>query len=307
MSADGDVSKGSGTDEGPDEFDSVVLDEDFIKRGISEQSLRRYQVVREQRWERPSANRTPGSGPSAPGAPSEGGATAEMPTADPTSRRGRGGSDQDRLGPGSTGHRPNAHLGAGESFSSNGFEPGRPRSTGLLVGAAALVVALVVLTGLINLGRGSAGSAGSGNTPLAAQAGPGGGQNVPLTPSVPAGSCFNLPSDSTATNMTVTIVTCSVSHQYELVDLEQGTGANNQYPTQATWTTSVYDQCSNDLQTYTGQSAAKWPSGLYPAVIPPTKDSWAKGNRTIYCVAALQSPGTGSVRALGSSGSTPTN
>ncbi len=299
MSTDGDLSKGSGTDEGPDEFDSVVLDENFIKGGVREASLRRYQVVREKKWERPAPT-GPSGGGSAPGASAVG---PEAPAGESTPRTR---PDQDPPGRGPSHRGPSAHLGAGERFSSSGFEHARPRSTGLLVGAAALVVALVVLTGLIRLGRGSAGSVGTGNLPVAAQAGPGAGQTVPLSPAVPAGSCFNLPADSTATDMTVSVVACASRHQFELVDLQQGTGTNDEYPTQATWKTTVYNQCSDDMQTYTGESSDKWPSGLYPAIVPPTKDTWSKGDRTIYCIAGLQSAGTGSVRGLGGSSTTPT-
>ncbi|QNK79228.1 septum formation family protein [Nakamurella sp. PAMC28650] len=280
MSTDRDLSKGSGT-EGPDEFDSVVLDENFIKGGVSEASLRRYQVVREQKWERPPRPSSPANGESS--GPVGGPAVSRSPTPGPTDHSS-----------------PTAHLGTGESFSASGFGNGRPRSTGLLVGAAALVVALVVLTGLIRLGRGSAGSTGTGNLPVAAQAGPGSGQNVVLSASVPPGTCFNVPTDNSATTTTVTIVTCSVAHQYELADLQQGTGGNDQYPTQPTWT-NVGNQCSSDLQTYTGKSSSSWPGSLYPAIIPPTETGWSKGDRTIYCVAVTRPSGTGSVRGSATS------
>lgn len=304
MSTDGNVSKGSGTNEDPDEFDSVVLDEDFVKGGVAEQSLRRYQVVREQRWERPPPAGSSSSGSNIPGSTPDG--NSSIP--DTAGRRPPGGPDydrrdSDRRDPGPTGRGSNADPGEG---LTSGSGQGRPRSIGLVVGAVALVVALVMLTGLIRLGRGSAGSAGTGNLQGGAQAGLAGGQSVLLSPSLPEGSCFNLPADSTTTNMMVSVVTCSASHQYELIDLQQGTGNNDQYPTQKTWTTTVYNQCSDDLQAYTGQPVAKWPRGLYPAVIPPTKDTWSQGNRTIYCVAAMQSAGTGSVRALNGSGSGPT-
>lgn len=298
MSTDGDLSKGSGTDEGPDEFDSVVLDENFIKGGVSEASLRRYQVVREHRWERPPTR--PSSASPLPANPLS--ADQQSPDAD---RPGAGSPPTALPGSGPTGAGPAAHLGTGERFSSGGFEHGRPRSTGLLVGAAALVVALVVLTGLIRLGRGSSGSAGNRNMTVAAQAGPG-GQSVLLTPSLPPGSCFNLPADSSATNLTVAIVNCSTAHQLELVDLQQGTGANDQYPTQAMWSSTAYHQCSADLQTYTGKSASSWPVSLSPNIIPPTQASWSTGGRTIYCVAVTQPSGTGSVRGLGGSRATPT-
>lgn len=290
MSTDGDLSKASGTDDGPDEFDSIVFDEHFIRGGVSEASLRRYQVVSERKWERP----LPSTGPFSTGTSSD------------TRLTGPEATTPAWPGQGAVGDGPNTHPGSGGRFFAKGSGSGKPRSTGLLVGAAALVVALIVLTGLIRLGRGSAGSTGTGNLAMAAQAGAGEGQTVPLSASVPPGSCFNLPADSTAADMTITVVACAARHQYELIDMQRGTGGNNQYPTQATWSTTVNGQCSNDLQTYTGQTSSNWTGGLYPAVIPPTQDAWAKGERTIYCVAGLQPAAAGSVRGRGLAGAGPT-
>lgn len=302
MSTDGDFSKGSGTDEGPDEFDSVVLDESFIRGGISEASLRRYQVVSEQKWQRPAAR------PAPPGSSADGAATGG-PSAGISSWATDLPQDGARA---SRRSGPNGHggsSGVGPNPGTGGFEHKRPRALGIVLGVAALVVALIVLTGLMGLGRGSAGSAGTGNLPVASQpgAGAGAGQKVPLSTSVPPGSCFDVPADSTAKNLTITIVSCATTHQYELIDLQQGTGNNDQYPTQATWKTTVNNQCSDDLQTYTGESSKNWPTSLFYVVIPPTQAAWSQGDRTIYCVAGQQGGTTGSVRGIGLTAAAPTH
>ena len=186
MSTDGDLTNSSGSDNDPDEFDSVVLDDAFIRGGVPEASLRRYQVVRE--IGAPPPVRPPPVRPPAP------------PTAPP---------------------RPTESTDWPGSGPRHGVRP-----AGWLLGAGVLLIVLVVLTGLLQLGTGTTSRAnlpvaaqlGTGAGAANASAG--------LGADINPGSCFNITGyDAASASAAVVACTQSHRYELVAVEQAVGTSS----------------------------------------------------------------------------------
>ena len=137
------------------------------------------------------------------------------------------------------------------------------RSTGVLLGTAALVVLLVVMTGFMHFGSGLAGPSGAITTlPAATQfAGTAGAprpEAIGLSSMTPLGTCFNLREPSGF----VVARQCSDSHQYELTNVVFASGANDSYPADSYWTGIADQQCAAELQSYLGSPTANQPANV---------------------------------------------
>ncbi len=242
----------------PDEFDSLVLDDNFIAGGIPEASLADHQralpVVRPAQRPRPE-RQDPFSTP-------PGGVRGWTP---------RGNSRE-------------------------------MKSTGILLGTAALVVLVVVMTGFLHIGPGLGGSAGAVTVlPAATQVA---GTADPIQPAVvglsaltPLGTCFNV---QTPSNVVATVA-CADHHEYELVNLALASGSNDSYPAESYWSGVVQDQCVRELQAYLGSPSSQ-PATVQASHFGPTRASWASGDRTIYCVAQSTPASVGSLYGIGAVG-----
>ncbi len=180
------------------------------------------------------------------------------------------------------------------------------RSTGLLLGSAALVVLLVVMTGFMHIGPGLGGAAGAVTvlptaTEIAGSADPVQPSVVGLSAMTPVGTCF----DVKASSKFVETQPCSQAHDYELVNLELASGTNSAYPAASYWSGIVQDQCNRELQSYLG-SASSQPATVAAEHFGPSQASWAAGDRTIYCVAHSTPAMVGSLYGLGAGGGAQT-
>ncbi len=181
------------------------------------------------------------------------------------------------------------------------------RSTGLLLGTAALVVLLVVMTGFMHIGPGLGGTVGPvtvlpAATEFAGTADPPQPSVVGLSTMTSPGTCFNVRMPAKF----VSAEPCGHSHEYELTNLELASGANDSYPADSYFTGIVQAQCARELQSYLGSPSANQPSTVQAAYFAPTRASWAAGDRTIYCVAQSTPAATGSLYRSGVSGNTQT-
>jgi len=177
------------------------------------------------------------------------------------------------------------------------------RSTGLLLGTAAVVVLLVVMTGFMHIGPGLGSPSGSatvlppatqfaGDTPSASTAA------VGLSAMTPLGTCFNL----RAPSKFVVVQRCSDRHQYELTNRVLASGSSDRYPADSYWAGVADAQCAVELQSYLGSPAANAPAGVTAGSFGPSPAGWAAGDRTVYCVAVSSPPSTGSLYNLGVNG-----
>jgi len=232
----------------PDEFDSLVLDEHFISRGIREAWIPDHQ----------RAVRPPGA----------------LPRVPPPIR-----------------HHESTPQTRTPSWTPRGASR-EMRSTGLLLGTAAVVVLLVVMTGFMHIGPGIGGPSGSATVLPSATQFAGTTQSarptaVGLSAMTPLGTCFNL----RAPSKFVVVQRCSDRHQYELINRVLASGTNDQYPADSYWSGVADQQCAVDLQNYLGSPAANAPAGVTAGSFDPTPAGWAAGDRTVYCV-AISSPQT---------------
>ncbi len=177
------------------------------------------------------------------------------------------------------------------------------RSAGLLLGTAALVVLLVVMTGFMHIGPGLGGTGGAVTVlPSASEVAGAGDPAQPyvvgLSALTPIGTCFNVKMPSKF----VDAQPCSDQHEYELINLELASGANSAYPADSYWSGIVQDQCNRELQSYLG--SASQPATVAAEHFGPSRASWAAGDRTIYCVAHSTPPMVGSLYRAGAAGST---
>ena len=257
MRSDPDGSNESDSSSEPDEFDSLVLDDDFVAAGIPEASLPPHERALPSAL-RPRSVRRP------------------MPTESDHPLR----------------HWPGSEIGS----------RGRMRSVGLLLVVAMVMIGSVVITGLLHIAPIGAAATGAGAPLPAATAFAVASDTFParlegLSRSTPAGTCFDVPSTSVALRVSPTA--CVTPHQYELIAFEQLTGRADQYPATSYWTTVVEPQCQLDLSRYLGLTADQWPATLRATAFNPSPQSWAQGDRTVYCVADSNRPTSGSIRYQG--------
>jgi len=244
----------------PDEFDSLVLDDNFIAGGIPEASLADHQRALPLRRPapRPSVERTDPFG---------------TPTGTSRAWTPRGGSRE-------------------------------MRSTGFLLGTAALVVLLVVMTGFMHIGPGLGGAVSPVSvlptpTEFAGTGDPAQPSVVGLSAMTSPGTCFDVRMPSRF----VSLQPCSRSHEYELTSLELASGRSDSYPAGSYFSSVVQNQCVRELQAYLGSPSANQPSTVQAAYFAPTKASWTAGDRTVYCVAHSSPAATGSLYRSGALGS----
>ena len=257
MRSDPDGSNESDSASEPDEFDSLVLDDNFVAAGIPEASLAPH-----ERALPPALRPRPARRPPA--------ADAEHPM------RYWSGSDI-----------------AGR---------GRLRSVAILLVVLTVMVGSVVLTGLLHIAPVGAASSGAGAplpmaTEFAAASDVFPARLEGLTRSTPPGTCFDVP--GTAEAPRVTVASCANPHQYEFVAFEQLTGRADQFPASSYWASVVQPQCQLDLARYLGRASDAWPATLTVQAFTPSRESWAQGDRTVYCVADRQPSASGSVRYTG--------
>jgi hypothetical protein len=178
------------------------------------------------------------------------------------------------------------------------------RSTGVLLGTAALVVLLVVMTGFMHLGAGMEGPSGAVTTlPSATQFADTTGAPRPeaigLSSMTPLGTCFNLRQPSEF----VVARPCSDTHEYELTNVVLASGTNDAYPADSYWTGVADQQCAAELQAYLGSPTANQPANVAAASFDPSRANWAAGVRNVYCVAKSTPASTGSLYRSGVPGS----
>ncbi len=239
-------SRGESAEE-PDEFDSLVLDEDFIAAGIPEASLTGRQRA-------------------IPGGTIKGPDTIDI-TAQPRRRP------------------PDPFDVPAESPmwpSGSHHTRGQRRTTGILLAAAAVLVLGVALTAFVHLRTGLRGSTAAAGPVTDAAAAAIRENMAGLTPVPAEGACFNVP---VPTPPLIEAASCAQPHQYELIGVEQASGRSDQYPAKSYWSGPIDDRCAGDLQALTGKAPADWPAGLHVGSLPPTPGSWASGDRTVYCIA----------------------
>jgi hypothetical protein len=253
----------------PDEFDSLVLDEDFISAGIPEASLPSYQ----------RSIPRPGSTDDAQRQRRRRSSSAFETSADP------------------------------ESWPPVSHHTRRQRrTTGILLAAAAVLVVGVVLSAFLHLRTGLGGAGGAGNAAANLRHDAGADavrqQIAGLAPAAPDGTCFDAQTVSTST--LIQVEPCSQEHRYELIGVVEATGRSDQYPAAGYWSGPVDDQCATDLTSVTGKTPSDWPAGLHLGSLLPTRADWASGDRTVYCIADSQKAVSGSLHQLNAAAAAPT-
>jgi hypothetical protein len=79
-------------------------------------------------------------------------------------------------------------------------------------------------------------------------------------------------------------VDCTADHNLELVSHRTAANDAAAYPDDRYWQQVVGAACQDDLSSYLGIPVSAWPAGLSPSWLIPKEESWAFGNRHVYCM-----------------------
>jgi hypothetical protein len=96
-------------------------------------------------------------------------------------------------------------------------------------------------------------------------------------------------------NIQLDPVDCTAAHNLELVSHRTAANDAAEYPDPRYWQQVVGAACQDDLSAYLGTPDSAWPTGLNPSWLIPKPESWAFGNRHVYCMARSDQTVTTSV------------
>ena len=118
-----------------------------------------------------------------------------------------------------------------------------------------------------------------------------------VSPADPVGTCYASPDPNSTTSVDVSKIDCAKPHSFELATHEVASGAVGTYPSPDYWNGPVTQTCLRDLIAYTGKDPSRFPTGLSLDQFIPTAQSWATGDRSVYCLAETVPASSTSARA----------